>query len=143
MQFRWMFDDEGLDWGDVAELFRVAPLGVKDASEIELAFSNSMFKCFVFAGDELIGAGRALADGINSAYLCDIAVHPDYQGLGIGKGIVNELLDLCAGHKKVILYANAGKEGFYRKLGFLPMTTAMAKFRDPEEAFEKGLILKE
>ena len=140
MQFRWVFDDDDLDWEDVARLFRLAPLGDKDPKDIALAFSNSMFKCFVFEDFELIGAGRALADGINTAYLCDIAVHPDYQGLGIGKGIVNELLDLCAGHKKVLLYANPGKEDFYRKLGFKSMNTAMAWFRNSDEAIEKGLI---
>jgi ribosomal protein S18 acetylase RimI-like enzyme len=143
MRFYWKFDDDGIVWEEVAELFRLAPLGVKDPKDIALAFSNSMFKCFVFEDDQMIGAGRALADGVNSAYLCDIAVHPDYQGLGIGKSVVNELLDMCSGHKKVILYANPGKEGFYRKMGFFPMTTAMAWFRDPEEAYEKGIISKE
>lgn len=39
-----------------------------------------------------------------------------------------------------ILYANVGKEGFYRKLGFCPMKTAMAIFSDKRQALEKGWI---
>ena len=33
-----------------------------------------------------------------------------------------------------------GKEGFYRKLGFLPMKTAMAIFRNREHAIRTGLV---
>ena len=32
-------------------------------------------------------------------------------------------------HKKIILYSVPGKEGFYKKLGFLKMLTAMAIFK--------------
>lgn len=35
-----------------------------------------MFKCFVFDGELLVGAGRAVADGIDCFYRCDVAVHP-------------------------------------------------------------------
>jgi hypothetical protein len=46
----------------------------------------------------------------------------------------------CPSHKKVILYANPGKEGFYAGLGFLPMNTAMAIWRDPAAAVASGLL---
>ncbi|CAD5374038.1 hypothetical protein RA210_U480001 [Rubrivivax sp. A210] len=42
------------------------------------------------------------------------------------------MVQLSSGHKKIILYSVPGKEGFYKKLGFLRMLTAMAIFRDPE-----------
>ena len=43
-------------------------------------------------------------------------------------------------HKKIILYANPGTEGFYRKLGFLDMNTAMAIWHDPAGAVESGIL---
>jgi hypothetical protein len=36
--------------------------------------------------------------------------------------------------------ANPGKEGFYKKLGFLRMRTAMAIFQNQEQAIRGGLL---
>jgi len=47
---------------------------------------------------------------------------------------------MSAGHKKIILYANPGKEGFYAKLGFLRMRTAMAIFQDQQGAIDRGVV---
>ena len=82
----------------------------------------------------------AVADGIDCSYLCDIVVHPDHQGRGLGRAIVVKLEELSAGHRKIILYANPGKEGFYRKLGFRRMRTAMAIFQDQDRAIREGLV---
>ena len=49
-------------------------------------------------------------------------------------------MELSAGHKKIILYANPGKEAFYQKLGFRRMLTAMAIFENQERAARTGLI---
>ena len=136
----WLSDDASIDWTELSDLYRVAPLGLKEAKHLQTVFSNSRYKCFVRADGRLIGAGRALADGGDCSYLCDIAVHPRFQGTGLGKAITNRLKDLSAGHKKIILYANPGREGFYEKLGFRRMRTAMAIFADQEAAARGGLI---
>ena len=41
---------------------------------------------------------------------------------------------------KIILYVYLGKEGFYKKLGFMRMRTAMAIFQYRERAIESGLV---
>ena len=87
-----------------------------------------------------MGVGRALADGIDCSYICDVAVLPSHQGTGLGKEIIVKLVRSSAGHKKIILYAVPGKEDFYRKFGFKRMTTAMAVFEDQALALERGLI---
>ena len=108
---------------------------------MKIPFSQaSRFKCFVYSGDTLVGVGRALSDALDCSYIADVAVHPDYQGQGLGSGIIEKLVDLSAGHKKIILYANPGVEDFYRGLGFARMNTAMAIFRDQKGAAESGLI---
>jgi ribosomal protein S18 acetylase RimI-like enzyme len=136
----WTYDDARVDWHALSELYRVAPLGNKPADHLRRVYANSMFKCFVFDGATLIGAGRAVADGLDTSYLCDIVVHPEYQGRGLGAALVEKLKEMSAGHRKIILYANPGKEGFYAKLGFRRMRTAMAIFRDHDHAVRTGLI---
>jgi ribosomal protein S18 acetylase RimI-like enzyme len=137
---QWPFDESSIDWTELATLYRIAPLGERNPDDLKVAFANSMHKCFVFDDGRLIGVGRALSDGVDCSYLCDVAVHPDYQGRGLGKAIIDTLKDLSAGHRKVILYANPGKEGYYRKLGFLRMRTAMAIFKDQYQAIRGGLV---
>lgn len=99
-----------------------------------------MFRFFVYDAGRLVGVGRALADGADCSYICDVAVLPTHQGIGLGKEIVSKLVALSAGHKKILLYAVPGKESFYRRLGFKRMTTAMAIFENQSRALERGLI---
>jgi ribosomal protein S18 acetylase RimI-like enzyme len=137
---QWLFEQGSIDWAELSELYRVAPLAEKKPADLKHAFSNSMYKCFVFDGGMLVGAGRAVADGVDCSYLCDVAVHPKFQGRGLGAAIVDRLVELSAGHKKIILYANPGTEDFYKKHGFARMRTAMAIFADRDRAIARGLI---
>jgi len=140
MALEWKHSTEALDWEELSALYRAAPLGDKKASHLQKVFSNSMFKCFAYEGGRLVGAGRALADGADCSYICDIAVLPSHQGSGLGKQIVGYLVEASRGHRKIILYAVPGKEGFYRKFGFLRMTTAMAIFENQQVQLERGYL---
>ncbi len=101
----WTDELASIDWDEVSALYRVAPLGDKSAADLTRVFGNSMFRALAFDGGRLVGAGRVLADARDCAYLCDIAVHPSHQGRGLGKEIVQRLVGLSAGHRKIILYA--------------------------------------
>lgn len=140
MDLTWQFDQSEIDWNELSGLYRLAPLGVKAADDLKLTFSNSMYKCFVYDGDRLIGAGRALADGRDCSYLADIAIHPRYQGLGLGKAIVQELVRRSAGYKKIILYTSPETTRFYAKLGFKRLNTGMAIFENAAEMMANGTI---
>jgi ribosomal protein S18 acetylase RimI-like enzyme len=138
--YQWVYDDSAVNWSALSELYRIAPLGEKSPRDLATVFPNSRFKCFVYDGDQLVGVGRALADGLDCSYIADVAVHPEHQGNGLGKRIIRELVALSKGHKKIILYANPGTEGFYAKLGFHRMNTAMAIWRDNDAAIASGLL---
>ncbi|KAB8139810.1 GNAT family N-acetyltransferase [Chloroflexia bacterium SDU3-3] len=140
MKFTWAASSETIDWQELSDLYRIAPLGEKRAEDLIIVFGNSRYQCFVFHEGKLVGAGRVLSDGLDCAYIADVAVHPEYQGHGLGKGIVSRLVESAKGHKKIILYAAVGKEPFYKKLGFARMRTAMAIFKNQDQVREWGLI---
>lgn len=142
MEIEWRYDISTVNWQELSELYRTAPLGAKKPEDLQLVFGNSMFHCFVYTGPTLVGAGRALADGRDCSYLCDIAVHPHYQARGIGKAIVSRLIRLSSGHNKIMLYSSPGKDGFYKGLGFRRLTTGMAIFEDQQQAIADGLVEK-
>ncbi|MEI2454909.1 GNAT family N-acetyltransferase [Lysobacter firmicutimachus] len=137
---QWSHDTDGLDWEALSELYRIAPLGTKSPEHLRAVYGASRHAALLYDQGRLIAAGRALADGRDCAYLADIVVHPDYQGRGLGQQVVERLVASAQGHRKILLYAQPGKEGFYRKLGFRPMRTAMAIFADPDAAQSSGLI---
>ncbi|MFZ6747752.1 GNAT family N-acetyltransferase [Undibacterium sp. Ren11W] len=143
MNIQWSHSLDQIDWQELEALYHAAPLGNKNAADLKTVFTNSRYHCFARENGRLVGAGRALADGSDCSYLCDIAAHPSHQGTGLGKEIVNKLLALSAGHKKIILYAVPGKEPFYRKFGFRRMLTAMAIFEDPQQAQDRGYLSEE
>lgn len=140
MALTWFDSIETMDWDELSALYHAAPLGNKNPADLKVAFGNSRFVCFAREDGRLVGVGRALADGIDCSYICDVAVLPSHQGTGLGKEIVARLVNLSAGHKKIILYAVPGKEPFYKKFGFKRMRTAMAIFANQSQARESGYI---
>lgn len=140
MNLNWIYKNDDVNWDELSNLYKIAPLGDKRPNDLKTVFSNSMYKCFIYSNKTLIGVGRALADGLDCSYICDVAIHPDYQAKGIGKDIVKKLIELSKGHNKIILYSNPGKEKFYSKIGFGRMKTAMAIFKNQEQAIEWQLI---
>ena len=140
MALEWKHSSDGVNWEELSALYRAAPLGDKKPPHLQTVFSNSMFKCFVYENARLVGAGRALADGADCSYICDIAVLPSNQGTGLGKQIVGNLVEKSRGYKKIILYAVPGTEPFYRKFGFMRMKTAMAIFENQQQQLDRGYL---
>lgn len=140
MTLEWKHTTDGIDWEELSALYRAAPLGEKNPLHLQTVFSNSMFKCFVYDSTKIVAVGRALADGADCSYICDIAVLPSHQGTGLGKEVVNDLVKMSRGHKKIILYAVPGKEAFYSKFGFMRMKTAMGILENPQRQVDAGYL---
>lgn len=141
MTIRYSFDCEHIDWNEVATVFGRAPLGNRrrDPERLRRAFEASYAVLFAFDSERLIGVGRALSDGEFQAAIYDLALLPEYQGRGIGSELVRML---CARVPvdNIILYAVPGREGFYERLGFKKMRTAMARLNEAMSAPERGYL---
>jgi len=137
------FTRDGVDWDVLADIYARAPLAVRSAAEIKRAFANSYLCCFAWVDGQLVGAARATSDGVFYATVLDVAVDPGFQGAGIGRKMMHELLRRLP-VQKVYLTTVPGKEGFYEKLGFLHQTNAMGLFplSEREEALEIGVLVE-
>lgn len=140
MKLEWVYEIDNVNWDELSYLYKIAPLGEKKPKDLKTVFTNSRYKCFVYDDAKMVGVGRAIADGIDISYLADVAIHPEYQGRGIGKAIVMRLVEFSKGHNKILLYASVGKEPFYAKLGFDKMNTAMAIFKNRQRVLDMGLV---
>jgi aralkylamine N-acetyltransferase len=139
MTLRITFDMQGVDWAEVCSVIRLAPLWAPEPEKYRKACAKSAAVAFAYDGDRLVGVGRSISDGEYNAYICDVTVLPEFQGKGVGRRIVQALLDRVP-VKNVILFAAPGKEGFYERFSFRRLKTGMARFADPQRMKERGII---
>jgi ribosomal protein S18 acetylase RimI-like enzyme len=130
-------DCVGVDWQTVSDTLRSVGMGHYEPKRHKRAFEASHTKIFLYDADKLVGFGRAISDGAYQAAVYDCAVAVEYQGKGIGRIIMRNILSKLQ-DCNVILYASPGKEGFYQKFGFRKMKTGMAKFVRSESMQERG-----
>lgn len=132
-------DIAAIDWEQLALIFKRAPLGNRTAVGLRDVFNNGGVRCFAWDGIKLVGAGRAITDGIRYAVIFDVVLLPEYQGKGNGRKIM-DFLSARSKAANVLLYSVPGKDGFYHKLGFRKMKTAMGRFENPEAQQQWGYI---
>ena len=93
-------------------------------AQTRLAMEHTLFRVSVFDGERLIAMARMIGDMGLDYYIKDVVVHPEYQGKGIGRLLIGELLHFIQAHGIpgsaifVELCAEPDKMPFYEKLGF-------------------------
>ncbi len=104
--------------------------------QVEKALQNGLFNISAIYEGQVIGMGRLVGDGAMYWYLQEIIVLPEFQGKGIGRSIVNRLLEhiketaIPGTSVDVGLTAVKGKEPFYEKLGFACGSSGMKRRMD-------------
>ncbi|MBE6046991.1 MAG: GNAT family N-acetyltransferase [Clostridium sp.] len=101
-------------------------VGLSELSEqqVNKMLNNSIYSLLIKDGKRAVGMGRLVGDGAYVYYLQNINVRPEYQKLGIGALIINNLLDFVKKDKiqgtsvMVLLMSSKNSEGFYKKFGF-------------------------
>ncbi len=82
------------------------------------ALLNSHSLVTAWLNNKLIGLGNAISDGYLVVYYPHLLVHPDYQGQGIGKMIVEKMQQKYKGFHMQMLTADVTAINFYKKVGF-------------------------
>ena len=100
---------------------------------------NDLKKCLaksdvvisIWVGNEIVGFGRALTDGIYRGVLWDIVIDQNHQGKGFGKLIVNNLLSSkeIKNTKKIYLMTT-NKKLFYSQMDFKEVTSQNLLIRE-------------
>src|SRR5690606_39349817 len=115
----------------ISTLYRRAPLlrPVKGADRVWEMFERSTLVLTAWHHDHLIGIARVLTDGVLYSYLCDLAVEPDVQRLGVGKRLISEVLERCKGTELVLRDSDISS-GYYEHLGFKRVENAWVRKAD-------------
>lgn len=98
--------------------------GAPSLEQTQLAMQNTIFRVSIYDGDKAVAMARMIGDMGMCYYIKDVVVRPEYQGKGLGKKLISELLKFINdnGIKDtqtfVELAAVPDKMPFYEKLGF-------------------------
>ena len=76
--------------------------------------------CYHGPTGEMVGFGRALSDGVGLAYLADVFVLPEHRGNGLGKSLVDVMVEQGPGSDFRWLLHTADAHALYAKFGFSP-----------------------
>ena len=92
--------------------------------QTRLAMEHTLFRVSVFDGDRIVAMARMIGDIGLDYYIKDVIVRPEYQGQGIGRMMINEILQFVNDNGVegteifVELCAMPDKIPFYQKFGF-------------------------
>ncbi|GFP76094.1 GNAT family N-acetyltransferase [Clostridium fungisolvens] len=106
------------------DLVEAVGWGHPSVEQVDLALKNSLYNVCVMEEGKIIAMGRLFGDSSMSYFIKDLVVSPSYQGRGIGKLIVEDIISFIKdktpkGWKVCIeLMSAVEKEGFYEKSGF-------------------------
>jgi GNAT superfamily N-acetyltransferase len=73
-----------------------------------------------YAGGTQVGFARALSDGVALAYLADVYVLPEHRGHGLGKRIVQLMIDDGPGRDFRWMLHTRDAQDLYGRFGFGP-----------------------
>ena len=86
--------------------------------ELVVAMKNSGSVFTAWNKDRLVGLINALDDGIMTAYVHYLLVHPAHQGKGIGKELVGRVTEKYQSYLRIVLIAYDRETAFYQHCGF-------------------------
>ena len=119
-------DAAALDFDQVLALYDAVGWTVYTSSPetVSAALSGSAAIAVAHAGTELVGLARVISDGASICYLQDVLVRPAFQRQGIGRRLVESVLQPFSHVRQKVLLTDdeAGQKAFYESLGYTQVT---------------------
>lgn len=135
---------EFVDLAKLQDLFNLAAFWARDRKPEDLAIAIENSKPIITAwdGENLIGFARANSDGIYRATIWDVVVHPDYQGAGIGRKLVQTVLSHPHVNRVERVYLmTTNQQKFYERIGFQTnSSTTMVLYNQPLSLPQSTLV---
>lgn len=93
-----------------------------DEGTILNALNSTIYFVCAVVDHKAIGIARIIGDGAMYFYIQDMIVNPSFQGKGIGKAIMNKIMNYLERNSIkgsfIGLMSAKDKEGFYKRFGF-------------------------
>jgi GNAT superfamily N-acetyltransferase len=84
---------------------------------VEKSLKNSILLSLLH-GDEQVGFTRIVSDFYTFSWICDVYIHPDHRGKGLGEWLMACTMEHPAMDVSLQLLATRDAHGLYEKFGF-------------------------
>lgn len=112
-------DHDSVNEFEVLQLYLVNQWSAAEKPQLLLkALQHSHSLVTARINGRLFGLGNAISDGYLVVYFPYLLVHPEVQRQGIGRLIMQEMLQRYSGFHQKILVADQHATEFYKALGF-------------------------
>ena len=118
--------DRDLDLYELEELCNAVGWARRPIRKVKKAIQHSYLVVTMWeqrgSRRRLVGFSRATSDHAFNATIWDVVVHPDFQGRGLGKELMRQLIKKLRSEdiSNVTLFADPQVVEFYKGLGFMP-----------------------
>lgn len=134
-QIRFSDRKSEIDLYQIQQLLNVSAFWAKGRSieDLGIAIANSEPVITVWDGERLIGFARATSDGIYRATIWDVAIDPEFRGVGLGSKLVETVLSHPRMNRVERIYLmTTHKQRFYERIGFQANSTStMVLYNQP------------
>jgi aralkylamine N-acetyltransferase len=117
--------ERGIDLYELEELCDAVGWSRRPLRKVKKAIEHSFMVVSMWeqrgTQRRLIGFSRATSDHAFNATIWDVVVHPDFQGQGLGKALMKQLIKELRAEdiSNITLFADPHVVDFYRELGFM------------------------
>lgn len=112
-------DHDSVNESEVLQLYLVNQWSAAEKPQLLLqALQHSHSLVTARINGRLVGLGNAISDSYLVVYFPHLLVHPEVQRQGIGRLIMQEMLQRYSGFHQKILVADQHATEFYKALGF-------------------------
>jgi len=111
--------NQDFDKGAILDLYKLNNWSSAKKPELLIkALKNSHNLVIAYYRDKPVGLGNSLSDGYLAVYYSHLLVHPDFQGQGIGKMIMDKFQEIYGDFHQQVLIADGKAIDFFKKCGF-------------------------
>ncbi|CAH0992402.1 hypothetical protein SIN8267_02522 [Sinobacterium norvegicum] len=105
---------------DFLRLRDISGLTPRPYDAAKRALPNSLFGVHITIDNQTVGMGRVVGDGALNFEVVDVAVEPSYQGKGLGRMIMQSIMDYLDrdAPKGAYITLMADVPALYEKFGF-------------------------
>lgn len=127
VDYTYIFDESKVQ--DMKEVYHSNGWTSHSENNIISIFKASTHVVIAKVDRKIIGFARALSDGIYNAAIYDVVVDKKYHKHGIGREIVEKLVDQIGEVSCIHLIATTKHTTFYKRVGFRTLTTGMGMYQ--------------